>query len=334
MAAASGQLSKSKKEVERLLTKVDVDLRDFSECWKLAHSSHSSEQKEMQGNQLRSLNNKLQRHQAYLWNLSSGMEARNPSKAKVDAARARLDREMQRFQVFERGDMPSGKAVLFEDAVRPVVVANKAKAGDALHSGEVKILEDQLLRGSDDGEIIEEFVCKICLVHVVGRGPKLAACSHIYCGDCLAEWFKVHRGSQSWAERAKSSGSDRVVPCPVCKQSLHEERDLYQVCATGGSESAALWGMLEDLKIVCANHPSVRPEGCCDWRGTYGSFQEHIRTCKNLPMSGPSVVSSADKEGIEVAVGTPSPPIVEACVAPPVNEAAELTVQKSHAVQK
>eukprot|EP00448_Togula_jolla_P011337 CAMPEP_0170598378 /NCGR_PEP_ID=MMETSP0224-20130122/16216_1 /TAXON_ID=285029 /ORGANISM="Togula jolla, Strain CCCM 725" /LENGTH=952 /DNA_ID=CAMNT_0010922927 /DNA_START=52 /DNA_END=2910 /DNA_ORIENTATION=+ len=147
---------------------------------------------------------------------------------------------------------------------------------------EEKVQADQLL-----GEA-EEFICKICQIHVVGCSPKLTNCSHLFCGDCIATWFAQHPESQTWAQRARSAGPERVVPCPVCKQPLNEKRDLYPVCgATSRSENLLLWRMLSSLKIMCQNHSRLRPggDGRCDWVGEYGQYQKHARGCKNLPVA-------------------------------------------------
>jgi len=144
---------------------------------------------------------------------------------------------------------------------------------------EIKVQEDQLLSEA------AEFICKICQIHVAGCGPKLTSCSHLFCGDCIAQWFNQHPDNQTWAQRARSAGPDRVVPCPVCKQPLNEKRDLYPVCGvTSRSENLLLWRMLSSLKIVCANHVKVRPDGKCDWVGEYGSYQKHAAICKNVPL--------------------------------------------------
>jgi len=156
---------------------------------------------------------------------------------------------------------------------------NDLFAFDEKKVSEVKIQEDQLL-----GEA-EEFICKICYVHVVGNGPFLTNCSHLFCGDCLTEWFQTHPECQSWAQRAKSAGPQRIVPCPVCKQNLNEKTDLYLVCSTSvRSENLLLWRMLSSLKVMCKNHPKVRTEGKCTWIGEYGTYQAHIQGCENKPL--------------------------------------------------
>eukprot|EP00746_Dinoflagellata_sp_MGD_P000598 gnl/MRDRNA2_/MRDRNA2_101083_c0_seq1.p1 gnl/MRDRNA2_/MRDRNA2_101083_c0~~gnl/MRDRNA2_/MRDRNA2_101083_c0_seq1.p1 ORF type:complete len:838 (+),score=204.78 gnl/MRDRNA2_/MRDRNA2_101083_c0_seq1:103-2616(+) len=140
---------------------------------------------------------------------------------------------------------------------------------------EVKVQEDQLLCEAD------EFVCKICYVHVVGAGPVLTSCSHLFCGDCFCSWLAQHPESQSWAQRAKQ-GPERTVPCPVCKQVLQAKSDLHPVSgATSRSENLLLWRMLSSLKITCSNAPKVRTDGRCNWVGEYGNFQKHIKSCKN-----------------------------------------------------
>jgi len=147
---------------------------------------------------------------------------------------------------------------------------------------EVKVQCDQLLRETaDDSEMLEEFICKICQVHVVGCEPKLARCSHLFCGDCIAKWFEVHPRGLNWAQRARAKG---LVPCPVCKEPLHQERDLFRVCATGQNENALLWRLLSGVKIVCANNPKCRANGKCTWIGEYGSYQKHLQTCQNVPL--------------------------------------------------
>jgi hypothetical protein len=156
---------------------------------------------------------------------------------------------------------------------------------------ETKVQWDQLLRDdADDCEMLEEFICKICQVHVVGCEPKLARCSHLFCGDCIATWFAVQPRSQSWAQRAQSAG---LVPCPVCKEPLHEENDLFTVGpkGQGQNESALLWRLLSGVKIVCANSSKCRSDGRCTWVGGYGEYQKHIQTCANVPLdSAPSYV--------------------------------------------
>merc|ERR1719408_549801 len=139
------------------------------------------------------------------------------------------------------------------------------KSEECIQHKDEKVQWDQLLRAEgDDSEMMEEFICKICQVHVVGCEPKLARCSHIFCGDCIATWFAVQPRSQSWAQRAQSAG---LVPCPVCKEPLHEENDLFTVCPEGQNESALLWRLLSGVKIVCGNNPKCRKDGKCNWTG-------------------------------------------------------------------
>lgn len=152
------------------------------------------------------------------------------------------------------------------------------------HDSEVKVTVDQVV-GSANNDLIEEFTCKICLVHLVGCEPQLTRCSHLFCGDCMSQWFAMNPGNKTWAQRAKSAGS---VPCPVCKEPLHKDQDLNPVSRDGEGGSQMLSRMLSDTKIVCGNNAKCTANGKCDWRGDYGSYQEHIRVCKNLPLFGPS----------------------------------------------
>ncbi|CAJ1340801.1 unnamed protein product [Effrenium voratum] len=154
---------------------------------------------------------------------------------------------------------------------------------------ETKVQEDQLLTER------EEFICKICQTHVVSCGPKLTSCSHLFCGDCIAEWFNQHPDTQTWAQRAKSAGPDRCVPCPVCKKKLNENQDLCPVCPSGEGENVLLWRMISGLKVICQNNPKLRTDGHCDWIGEYGTFQKHFESCKNVPLEAPVEAKVTEK---------------------------------------
>jgi hypothetical protein len=158
---------------------------------------------------------------------------------------------------------------------------------------QVKVLVDQMEDPMGDGGIAAEFVCKICLVNMVGREPKLTSCSHLFCGDCIATWFSVHPGNQTWANRMLSKGR---VPCPVCKEPLHPERDLHAVRPDGEGGSSHLWKLLAETKIVCANHRRCRRSGRCDWVGTYGSYPEHLKECRAALGDGPEEAVAAFEE--------------------------------------
>eukprot|EP00931_Biecheleriopsis_adriatica_P113588 TRINITY_DN886_c0_g2_i1.p1 TRINITY_DN886_c0_g2~~TRINITY_DN886_c0_g2_i1.p1 ORF type:complete len:889 (-),score=246.94 TRINITY_DN886_c0_g2_i1:100-2766(-) len=170
---------------------------------------------------------------------------------------------------------------------------------DDLAEDEIKVQADQLLGDA------EEFICKICQVHVVGCSPKLTNCSHLFCGDCLAQWFAQHPESQTWAQRARSAGPERVVPCPVCKQPLNEKKDLYPVCgATSRSENLLLWRMLSALKIVCMNSCQLRKkDGKCDWVGEYGQYQKHVKACQNLPVAESREPPEKEEAAPRTAIG-------------------------------
>jgi hypothetical protein len=187
-------------------------------------------------------------------------------KSKMAAARAKASKTQSETEV----DRIASPEV---DSKAPEV---DRTASPAKEDEEVKILVDQM--EEPESEMSQEFVCKICLVHVVGCRPKLTNCSHLFCGDCIKDWFSMHRGNLSWAGRIKSAGT---VPCPMCKEPLHGESDLHAISPDGQGGSLQLWKMLAATKVRCANHPKCRPGGQCDWVGDYGSYQEHARTCTN-----------------------------------------------------
>lgn len=227
---------------------------------------------------------------------------RKVQKKELDVILVSIDNALGSFQVFEqeRSQIIENREIVKKDSSpvkEPAQEVSGAKV-DASHVAavsdapeDVKISWDQLLReNGEDSEMLDEFICKICQVHVVGCEPKLARCSHLFCGDCIAKWFEAQPRSQSWAQRAQSAG---LVPCPVCKEPLHQERDLFSVCASGQNESALLWRLLSGVKITCANNPKCRADGKCTWVGEYGSYQKHIQTCKNLPMEGAALPTGA-----------------------------------------
>merc|ERR1712048_592305 len=184
---------------------------------------------------------------------------------------------------------------------KPAIGKDDSDHGD---SEEVKVLADQLC-GEDEEEmaIAQEFVCQICLVHVVGNTPQLTSCSHLFCGDCIDKWSEVHPGNQSWARRAQSGNT---VPCPACKEPLEKGRDLHEVSATAEGNGASLWQMLCGTKIMCANHSKCSSGGQCDWTGDYGSYQEHIRACQNKPLYGETLSIAATDPATTVVLPTES----------------------------
>eukprot|EP00405_Crypthecodinium_cohnii_P058812 CAMPEP_0206611992 /NCGR_PEP_ID=MMETSP0325_2-20121206/55665_1 /ASSEMBLY_ACC=CAM_ASM_000347 /TAXON_ID=2866 /ORGANISM="Crypthecodinium cohnii, Strain Seligo" /LENGTH=829 /DNA_ID=CAMNT_0054131481 /DNA_START=41 /DNA_END=2530 /DNA_ORIENTATION=+ len=186
---------------------------------------------------------------------------------------------------------------------------------------EVKVIEEQLINEA------AEFICKICQVHVAGCEPKLTSCSHLFCGDCLMQWFAQHPDIQTWAQRAKAAGPDRVVPCPVCKQKLNEKTDLYPVLSNNAngvpvkSENLLLCRMLSALKIMCVNHPKVTPDGKCDWIGEYSAYQKHIATCNNSDQSAAAAAGSYAPQGVRERFqsglsGVSDPSGYDACTTP------------------
>lgn len=165
--------------------------------------------------------------------------------------------------------------------------------------GEVRVLSDQLLLDeTHDREMAEEFICKICLVNVVGCQPQLTSCSHIFCGDCIGKWLVAHPASQSWAQRAQTDGA---VPCPVCKEPL-QSGDLHAVREGGKGGSGLLWQLRAGLRIRCAHSAACQPDGGrCGWVGELRDYQEHIHSCANLPACTPpsprpAVLSVAEAE--------------------------------------
>jgi hypothetical protein len=293
-------MTRSQQDVDRILKCVDTKITEFTNCWQKAKVDAVSRLSHSQCEKLKELSSALQQQRSQLLSLCSKSGMRKSQRREVDAAQGSIDNALENFEAFERELNQDGDIV--KEDVEPETEnvderledtsGERAKVYETISSEEVMLMKDdgemvkvqweQLLREEeDDREMLEEFICKICQVHVVGCGPKLTRCSHLFCGDCIAKWFEMQPRSQSWAQRAQSGG---LVPCPVCKEPLHQERDLFPVCSTGNSQSALLWRFLSNVKIVCANNQRCRADGKCTWVGEYGSYQKHLQTCENLPL--------------------------------------------------
>jgi len=138
---------------------------------------------------------------------------------------------------------------------------------------DVKVMVSQVLQeDGSKGKLNDEFVCKLCVSHVVGCKPMLTRCSHLFCGDCIKQYFEVQHGQEN------------AVLCPVCKESLDEAKDLHLVGGDGEGGNKFLYRILSETRIVCGNNPKCNPSGNCNWIGSWGTYQDHIQHCKNLPL--------------------------------------------------
>lgn len=288
-------VAQAPRAVDTIVKAVSGDIRKFAQCLERAKTAQTSEHVDACLRQLDGARQALQQHRAELRQRVAALGAKGAGKEKLGAARTSIEQELRKLQDFEkkmeaaRPTSPSHgvaekRASSVESLPQTPVTASGA-ASSASDSGdepgEVKVLQTQLLRGqADDEDVTKEFVCKICL-DVVGCAPKLTRCAHLFCGDCIKQWFAVQPKSQTWAGRAKATGA---VPCPVCKEPLNEQDDLHEVCPGQRGNSAFLWKMLSNLEVRCANHPACNPAGRCDWTGTYGDFQAHIQCCDNEPL--------------------------------------------------
>lgn len=313
------------KEIISTLNKCDGDLRRFTSCLDMAKTDTSVEQTSPCMEELHALNDKLRQHrdQVRKWMTTGGSQ--HVKKNRLADTRQRIECEMRKFQEFDgaistRSPSTRSPSVDFTESV-----GSESVSGNEVIDAEVKVTVDQVIGKSD---LVEEFTCKICLVHVVGCEPQLTKCSHLFCGDCMSQWFAMNPGNKTWAQRAQGGGS---VPCPVCKEPLHKDQDLNPVCCDGEGGSKMLFRMLSDTRIVCANNPKCDANGNCNWTGDYGSYQEHIRTCKNLPLSDLAPASPTQQatalpdeidvpevwdDSVESEPASPDPEVVDAMEAP------------------
>lgn len=301
MPVSSTQLQ---HEIDRALKWVDNGILEFSACWKRLKADVASQEVHLQHENLKKLSDDLQQYLPQLQSLSRRSGVRKAQKERLRAAQASIDHELENFNAFEQ-KLKERELSNSGGFLQSTANADDAQGGkdDSSAAADVhmKVQWDQVLRETmDDSEMVEEFICKICQVHVVGCEPKLTRCSHLFCGDCITKWFEAQPRSLSWAQRAQAAGR---VPCPVCKEPLQPQQDLFPLCPTGGRESALLWRLLSGVKLVCANSGKCRADGKCTWTGDYGSYQKHIQTCRNVTLDG-EVVSAESPTASSAKRGT------------------------------
>lgn len=276
-------------------------LREFASCLQQGDARNTAAYTYAQCDRLTKWSSALQQNLAQLQKLSGKDGIRKVQREKLQSTENLIKRELDKFQASEQ------KAKQVEAPCPQAGVgapSNTHKPASNGPSG-VKVQWDQVLREEgQDNAMREEFICKICQVHMVGSEPKLARCSHLFCGDCIAKWFEVQPQSLSWSQRAQSKG---CVPCPVCKEPLHHSRDLFPVCAEGKGETAILWRMLSGTKIMCANNPKCRADGKCTWMGEYGSYQKHIQACTNVALETTAFPSTRALKSVAEVVPTSKP---------------------------
>lgn len=122
---------------------------------------------------------------------------------------------------------------------------------------------DQVINGE---KFASEFVCQICRTHVVGNDPKLTKCSHMFCGDCLADWFIKHPDSNS-------SDGNAFLPCPTCDTALDKDTDVFPI----EKKSPLLWRMLRGLKVKCDSKQGPCVGKGCKWTGEYADYWQHLK---------------------------------------------------------
>lgn len=289
------------QDVNNFLNKVDNNLRELARRVNRAKEivDKSAEMGRKAYSEVQKVLDRLQQQRASIRQRSTQKGLTNTLQGKLAAARTRIEADIRKARELDRlfnvnvdsaassprleSKPQESQASVVDPSCQPLGASGSSDEDDAAAVVEdVKVFVEQLMESAAEGGLAAEFICKICQIHVVGANPKMTRCSHLFCGDCISKWFAVQPGSQSWAGRAKGAGS---VPCPVCKEPLRSDEDLHRVCP--GGRSAFLWQMLSATRIVCANNPKCRTDGRCDWQGECGIYQEHIRTCQNVPLGFP-----------------------------------------------
>jgi len=266
---------------QKMLKKADGDIRKFAICLENAKTGIGIKGGQDCFEELQTLAEELRQRRDQVRTLSTQSGKHNSPKRELADTRQRIEHEMKKFQEFLKSITENTSLDCVDSADHPSTTKSELSAGE--HISEAKVTADQvLLEDGIDTDLVSEFTCKICLTHLVGCGPVLTQCAHLFCGDCIGQWFTMQPGNKSWAQRAQGGGT---VPCPTCKEPLRKE-DLNAVCrdGDGSHESKMLHEMLSSTRIVCANNPKFGESGNCNWIGDYGSYQDHVRSCKNLPI--------------------------------------------------
>ena len=207
--------------------------------------------------------------------------------------RRQLDRAIAEAKPQSKGGPQHGKRVR-EDAVtstaRPRVLRHCRPGSRKQDTAkEFKMQQEQLVNQQKT-----EFVCAICL-HLVGRGPSLTSCQHLFCGDCIAQWVGQKRGG---------------APCPTCNTIIHK----HDLVSLNGGKCEFIHRLLCNVQVVCENNSSVRgPAGLCNWTGLYSEYQKHRASCCNLPLdadsAGSAHLEAAAASNAVVGVGAPVPAV-------------------------
>jgi len=307
--------SQQQQQIDSALRAVEADLRELGRCLQQAKAVAGTERAGAVLQRLAKLDANMQQHRARIRAWATQKSIPPAVQTKLAAARTKIEGEARKIKDAQRAlevDKPASEHSA-EDGCSENHSATPALPAPKPHDDvtEVKIVAEQLVRNAEESDLESEFICKICLVHVVGCKPKLTRCSHLFCGDCLMQWFAAQPSNQTWAGRAQSAG----VPCPVCKEPLNADADLHLVARGGSGGSAMLWHMLSSTKVVCSNNPRCSPGGRCDWVGDYESFQRHIRCCTNEPTPMEPVLDSQPlaicEAEAEAEAEEPMPVVVE-----------------------
>ena len=113
----------------------------------------------------------------------------------------------------------------------------------------------------------EEFVCQLC-DNIVGHGPMITKCLHVFCGDCWCQWF---------GDKRHGRGKAAATPCPSCKNSLRD----YDVCGLTHDKHKNQYRKLLTTPLLCRWHPDLPGSPrTCKWFGTYVEYPALLPRCK------------------------------------------------------
>lgn len=111
---------------------------------------------------------------------------------------------------------------------------------------------DLFLDTEYNASILKEFICPIGQ-GIVNDAVQLP-CAHMYCKECIEMWLK---------EKGQ---------CPTCQ--LHISSDSIRPCRVAKN-------MVNDATVKCEY-------STCDWKGKYGDFSKHMKSCQFRSMKCPN----------------------------------------------
>eukprot|EP00413_Alexandrium_margalefii_P009030 CAMPEP_0204526398 /NCGR_PEP_ID=MMETSP0661-20131031/8421_1 /ASSEMBLY_ACC=CAM_ASM_000606 /TAXON_ID=109239 /ORGANISM="Alexandrium margalefi, Strain AMGDE01CS-322" /LENGTH=160 /DNA_ID=CAMNT_0051532243 /DNA_START=70 /DNA_END=549 /DNA_ORIENTATION=- len=144
-----------------ILRKTEGDIHEFKGCLKRAEAIVNREDQRRCRAELETISERLKDRLAEIRRWTVQLDAK--AEGRLRAAQAHIEQELRRFKAFEARLGPKEEAAEAKaEAEKPDVEKTEANPGS------FKVLVEQIIQDSrEKTDMTEEFVCKICMVHVV-----------------------------------------------------------------------------------------------------------------------------------------------------------------------